>query len=343
MADVATHVRIFDAMPSDDLVTKRTAVCEDLGSKFTKDSNVDALLSVADGIARGCAKGGSMPETLALLVESAIRDQSTAFVRAGNELQLATMGLLGLDWAITNAKTSSSSSLSVVDVLATASWLALSFQPPSADPKLEALRTEVLASARTHCLQSTSRTRVRKPIVDVKLDALADISDAHTKIEAALDGPISALRDNAIIDREEIDFLWFVLGDYSPSMKRQLSVLSPPVAALAAGFDAAQQLRQLPGEGHKQVVQRHVRPFDPLSLKALVAAVEADKEGFSVLSSQGQVSKFPAIFGLLSALAKHPAATEGPGEPLALSNWAARALLEAGLLRALSPLSGPKV
>lgn len=341
MADVATHVRIFDAMPSDDLVTKRTAVIKDLGSKFIEDRNVDALLGVADGITRALAKGGSMPKTLAVLVETAIRDQSTAFVREGNELQLATIGLLGLDWAITNA--GQSPSLSVGDVLAAASWLALSFQPPSADRKLETLRIEVLVGARKRCLEYASRSRARKPIVDVNLDAFSDLPSAHTKIKVAMDGPINALRDNAIIDREEIDFLWFALGDYSPSMKRQLSALSPPVAALAAGFDAAQWLRKLPGEGHKQVVQRHVRPFDPLPLEALIARVEDDKEGFSGLISQENVSKFPAIFGLLSALAKHPAAPTGTGEALILGDWAARALFEAGLLRALNLLAGPKI
>jgi hypothetical protein len=341
MADVATHVRIFEAMPSDDLVTKRVAVAKDLGGKFAKDTNVDALLAVVDGVARGSVKGGAMPEPMATLVETSIRDQSTAFVRADNELQLATMGILGLDQAITAAKPSAS--LSAGDVLATATWLALSFQPPSADLKLEALRTEVLASARTLCLESASRARVRKPIAEVNLDAIADLAEAHTKIKTAVDGPITALRENAIIDREEIDFLWFALGDYSPSMKRQLSVLSPPVAALAAGFDAAQKLRRLPGEGHKHVVLRHVRPFDPLALKALVAAVEADRNGFSDLVSQEKVSKFPAIFGLLSALAKNPPAPAGTGEAVSLGDWAARALLEAGLLRVLSQLPGPKV
>jgi hypothetical protein len=341
MADVATHVRIFDAIPSDDLVTKRTAVTKDLGTKFSKDNSYEALLGVVNGVAGACGKGGILPEGLATMIEAAIRDQSTAFVRADNELQLATMGLLGLDHAITTAKLSTT--LSVGDVLATATWLALSIQPPSAEPKFEALRMEVLATARASCIASASRTRVRKAVGEVKLDALADLTDAHTKIKTAIDGAIGVLRENAIIDREEIDFLWFALGDYSPSMKSQLSALDPPVAALAAGFDAAQTLRRLPGEGHKQVVLRHVRPFARLSLNDLVSAVGTDREPLCGIVPQAIPAKFPAIFGLLSALARDPGAPIGTGETLSLGNWAARALVEAGLIHVLSQLPGPKV
>lgn len=341
MADVAMHVRIFDAAPSDDLVTKRVAVTKNLASKFTKDTTVDALLSVADGIARACAEGDSMPENLASLVEMAIRNQSTAFVRADNELQLVTMGLLGLDQVIANAK--AGASLSTTSVIAAGAWLALSFQPPSANPKLEELRSFVLLNARTYCLENASRARVRRQVGDVKLDALADLAEADSQIKAAVDDPIAALRENAIIDREEIDFLWFALGDYSPSMNCQLSALSPPVAAIAAGFDAAQSLRRLPAEGHKHIVLRHVRPSEPLSLKDLIASAESDLDGFSSLHAQERVSKFPAIFGLLSALAKHPGAPAGTGEVLTLSDWAARALFEAGLLHVLRQLPGPKV
>jgi hypothetical protein len=59
MADVATHVRIFDPDPSDDLVTKRTAVVKDLAAKLVNDRDIDALIAVADGIAKACIKGGS--------------------------------------------------------------------------------------------------------------------------------------------------------------------------------------------------------------------------------------------------------------------------------------------
>jgi hypothetical protein len=61
MADVATHVRIFDAAPTDDLVTKRTTVVKDLAAKLIKDNNVDALLAVVDGVTAATAARAAGP------------------------------------------------------------------------------------------------------------------------------------------------------------------------------------------------------------------------------------------------------------------------------------------
>jgi hypothetical protein len=341
MADVATHVRIFDAAPTDDLVTKRTTVVKDLAAKLIKDNNVDALLAVVDGVTAATAKPGSMPEPLALVIENAIRDQSTAFVRADNDLQLVTMGLLALDQIVANGK--ASARLSINDVIAAATWLALSFQPASGDPKLEALRSEVQNSARAFCLAAAERARVRKPVGDFKLDALADLTDAHTKIKTAADSPLVTLRENAIIDREELDFLWFALGDFSPLLKRQLSSLSPPTAAIAAGFDAAQKLRRFPAEGHKHLGVRHVRASEPLTLKDLVAVTDGEASGFGAMAGIEKAANFPRIFGLVAAVTHVESTSAGPGKALALTDWAARALLEGGVLNGLSQLSGPKV
>lgn len=343
MADIARHVRIFDPDPSDDLVTKRTAVVKDLASKLVKDRDIDALISATDGVASACVKGGAIPEGMAALVETSIREQSTAFIRAGHELELLTMALLGLDQAILVAA-KPGTGLSIGDVVATAAWLALSLQPPSTDPKLEMLRAEVMHNARNWSLSSASRSRLRKPVNEIKIDAFAaDLPDASTKIKAALEAPIATLRENAILDREEIDFLWWALGDYSSLLKRQLSASAAPAAAMAAAIEGAQTLRRLPSEGHKHIVMRHVRKHDALALTEMVAALGTDREALLKPIAGERVRKFPAVFGLLATLLRDPAAPGGTGEKELLSEWSARALLEAGFLHVLSHAPGAKI
>jgi len=342
MADVAKHVRIFEAVPTDDFVTKRIVVAKDLGAKFLKDKNIDVLLGVVDGVAQACTPGGAMPEGLASTVEGAIRAQSTSFVSGGNEIQLVTMALLGLDHAISTSVPAVT--LSIGDVLATGAWLALSLQPPSGDPKLEELRQEVLAAGRALSLASASHARIRRAVEDVKIEAFAeDFSDASPKIIAGLKGPVGALRENAILDREEIDFLWWAMGDYSTLMAQRLSSLSAPSAALAAGWDAAQILRRLPAEAHRHVVLRHVREYEPLALNAISAALGSDVEKFGSGLTDGRIAKFPAIFALMATIAKIAEAPAGSGKTAALAEWAGRALLEAGFLRTLSLVPGAKI
>jgi hypothetical protein len=279
---------------------------------------------------------------VAALVESSIREQSTAFIRAGHELELVTVALLGLDQAILTAKRAIG--LSVGDVIATATWLALSLQPPSADTKLEMLRSEVLRDARNLALSRASSSRVRKPVGDIKIDAFAaDLSDASTKVKTGVEDPIGTLRENAILDREEIDFLWWALSNYSPSLKRQLSAAPPLAAAIAAGIEAGQTLRRLPAEGHKHVVMRHVREHDPLALTEIVGALGGDKEALAKAVIGDRPAKFPAVFGLLSTLIEAAGAPSGPGQKDTTSEWAGRALLEAGFLQVLSQSPGAKV
>lgn len=342
MADVATHVRIFESDPSDDFVTKRVTAVSDLAGKFIKDRDVDTLISIPHGIANACLKAGSMPDNLAAVVEEAIRHESTSFIRTRNELQLLTVAMLALDQVITTAKPGPAD-LSIPDVLAFATWLALGFQPARSEPKLEALRSELLSSARSFCLRRAIQSRNRTVVDDVKVETFAeDLSDANAKLKAAIDGPIRALRNNAVVDREEIDFLWWALGDYSKLANSQLSTLAPPVAALAAGLEAAQKLRRIPAEAHKHIVLRHVRQHPPRTLSELVNDLGANRTDFAQIYGNDKVQKFPEVFGLLAALCPEQTA-KGPAGKLSLGEWAGRGLLEAGFLHVISLLPGAKV
>lgn len=340
MIDTATHVRIFEAEPSDDFVTKRAAATKALAAKFGKEKDINTLVGFANGIAAACIDPSAMPDDLAAVAEKAIKDESTAFVRAGNELQMATIGMIALGQAIEGAK--AAATLSIMDVLANATWLALDFQPPSANPKIEALRSEVLHAARKLVLSSASAARVRKPIPDTKMEGpVEDFSDLTDKVGAAVDTPVGALRENAILDREEIDFLWWALGDYSTTSAKQLSAMPPHAAGLTAALEGAQKLRRLPTEAHKHLILRQVRAAEDLTLSELIAVLGDTRPALSALVSDAYIARFPKVFALTQALAtgQAPAVTE----KRSIGDWSTRAFSEAGFLRVCALVPGAKV
>jgi len=340
MIDTATHVRIFEAEPSDDFVTKRAAATKALAAKFSKEKDINTLLGFANGITAACLDPSAMPDDLAAVAEKAIKDESTAFVRAGNEIQMATIGLIALGQVIEGGK--AAATLSIIDVLANATWLALDFQPPSSNPKIEALRTEVLQAARKLVLGSASAARARKPIPETKMEAPAeDYSDLTEKVAAAVDTPVAVLRENAILDREEIDFLWWTLSDYSTSSAKQLSTMSPHAAGLTAALEGAQKLRRLPTEAHKHLILRQVRAAENLTLAELITALGETRSVLSSLVSDSYIAKFPKVFALTHALATGQAHTVT--EKRSISDWSIRAFSEAGFLRVCALVPGAKV
>jgi hypothetical protein len=342
MADVATYVRIFEAEPTDDFVTKRTAAVKDLAARLIKDNNIDALVGVSNSIALACTEGQEMPEALASLTEASLKSQSTSFIRDGNEMQILVTAMLALDSQLLTAKPSLRS-LSVYDVLALTSWSALSFQSARPEPKLEALRQELERDARSLCLSSASQSRTRVNIGDFKLEKLADdLSDLSAKLKPVVEGPLHALRNNAVLDREEIDFLWWALSDYSDLMDEQRSALSPAVAALAAGLDGSKILRRPPADAHRHLVLRHVRDSQALSLDELLTALGTARERLSAVSESHLVEKFPAVFPLMAAL-RTGVANGGGATRRPLAEWAGRALLEGGTLRVVGLLPEAKI
>ena len=185
--------------------------------------------------------------TLNREIEGAVRESGAeAFVAAEQPLQVAVCGLLGALQGLDGA--ASTGEIGMRGVLAIGLWSALSFQPPRTEPKLEVLRGEVLKKAHRHVIEMAngSRQRVKVPDAVTKETEPAKIAEFVTTV---LNPAVNALRINAALDREEIDLLWWALGDWSELLKRRYSASPDSVAtALASGIEAGQMLRCMPGD-----------------------------------------------------------------------------------------------
>lgn len=336
MLDTATYVRIFEANPSDDLVSKRQEAIDVLANGLRESTNVDELLGIGNAIATGMVDG-TMPAPLGARIETAIKTSSPAYVLEGNELQALVCGLIAAANAI-DEEPDEESWFTAAAVLSAGLWLALSYVQQSAQPKLDQLCRTVQQRAQRHLATVAEASRLRKEIPKAEL-AWPQPPEAAKIEEAFEDGitdTIDALRTNAVLDREEIDLLWWALGDRSSLLDQQLSAVSPVQAAIAAAVELGSIVRRPPADAHKHLALRHMREDQHLSLSELLAELEPVRAKFALPSAAAtRMKRCPRVFPLMYAISGERDDTITAGEARPLSDWCARALLESAVLRLL--------
>lgn len=325
MVDVAQHIRIFEASPTDDFVTKRKAAIKEISSKLIASRNFRDLLEMANAVVIAARFDKDLALELANEATAAIKKQSQAFVQEGRALELSTCILLAAITALeSRAKTKV---LNARDFLSVGIWLGMSMQPESENLRIEALRAELLDVARQYALKAAKDERARSEIGEIP-DLTEDKGNLATVL-SSLKETVQTLSTNAAIDHEEIDFLWWSISSWSTSLKRQYSEAEPYVAALALGIDGARRLRRMPLEYHKELILRRLPDADPIEMEALAKVLGEDRQslidsipGHSVAKSNPEV--FPLAFTILTG----ESPPNGPRQALEVSDWTKRAMLE---------------
>lgn len=344
MVNIAKHIRIFNTEPSDDLVDKRTAAIATLTAVLGKKARQPEILQLANNVAAGVIDPNKLSTTLATEVEAAIKERSTAFDRDGNELEILICLLLAMCQRLENHEADATSQSSN-ESRAAAVWSALSFQPSRSEPKLEALRDELMAKAQALVLASGENGRRRLEVPDFSViededesedeeSEEGDIAQFKEDFMAGTEATIVALRTNADLDREELDLLWWALGDWSDLLDKRLSTLPAPIAALTCGIEIGRALRKLPASAHKHLALRNIADdAASLNLSELIEAIGTQKEKLlSAFTNRQWLSEFPEVFPLLHALQTGKTSACGSDQKRSLRDWGARALLETSIL-----------
>lgn len=355
MTHIATHIRIFAADPSDELVEKRTHAIGEITNNLTARRDVGDLLQTANDLAVAVQQDGKLSTALTTSIEGAIRMKSTAFVADKHELEMLVCGISGALHAISGNSDFRHGAVSISDVLSFGLWSALSFQKPRTEPKFEELRDELLQAAQAHCaaLARDSRQRIKVPAPEFKEAPKKKEGEPESPFDASAvnDGlkpfknAIADLRSNAAVDREEIDLLWWVLSDWSSLLGRSFSdeKSNGAAAAVASGLEAGRMIRRAPAEAHRHLVLRNVRAGKELSLQELLIAIGADRPALAPTEAQTYISQCPAVFPLSAALKTGAASDSRAKIKRPLSEWAGRALLESSIAHLCSNLAGVSV
>lgn len=333
MDNLPMHMRISVLNPTNDDVDARRAAIDELSAVWGKITDTTQILNKTGAIADSLGNDGEPYVDLGMEIQAALQPHASAFLYEESPLDVGVCA--GMAALSILALAPSSSGWTNGDVYSNGLWSALSFQPPLAAEKREKLRREVLILAQERSRASADRARGRVVVPDAgELTVSIPLEGkARTTFKKAIGSTIDALRSNAALDREEIDFLWWVQLDRSRLLKRPMRALSEPLRLVASGIEAAGHLRRLPANIHQDIVCRSVEEDRELDLKELIEAIGDDRFVLAESFSVTRVAAHSSVFPLLNALATGEVAVPGADQKRSASTWGGRALLEAGLSR----------
>ncbi|WP_027229710.1 GTPase-associated system all-helical protein GASH [Phyllobacterium sp. UNC302MFCol5.2] len=333
MDNLSVHMRITSLTPTNEDVDARRATITKLSANWGKITDINKILNKAEMIADSLGGDGQPIEELGLEVQEALQKHASAFLYIESPLDV---GVCAGNAALSIlAAAPGTGGWTTTDVYSNALWSALAFQPALTEVRREKLRREVLDLAQKRSRLAAEKARERTPVPDLGNLAVVieEGAEPTTTFKAATSATIEALRRNAALDREELDFLWWVQVNRSRLLDRAFVGMAEPLRLLACGVEAASHLRRLPADLHRDLVLRTVGEDPELDLKELLEVIGEDRQLLAASFDSSRVARHSSIFPLLHALATGEVDTAGADEKRKASIWASRALLEAGLSR----------
>lgn len=340
MEKIAVHMRISGITVSDDDVDSRRNAAKSLATSWGKETNVSTIVTKAADVAQALGGDGNPPPSLGDEIQAAVQKKSSSFLYEERPLEVSVCA--GMAMVSILGTSPGTGGWTTNDVYATALWSALAYQPVLETQRRENLRREVLDAA-AHWVgaapeKARERTNVPDPsVVEITIGAGNVVTN---NFKESIASTVEALRRNAALDREELDFLWWAQLGRSRLLNRQLSATAEPTRIVAAGIEGAKMLRRLPCEVHREIVLRTLDQDPELDLPELLAAVGADRTLLCTGFVKTNVIAHPTVFPLLHALITGEIDESGAPLKRRVSEWGARALLEAGFARLMSQGAG---
>lgn len=328
MGNLAVHMRITSIEVTDDIVDTRNSAIADLVEAWGKLKRPEEIIVKAAQIAQALGGDGTPGSELGQEVETSIQKYASAFLASERPLEIGICAGVAIS-KLLEVKPDTTG-WRVHDVFAMALWLALEFQPSLSEAKRETLRTQVLNLARSSAIATGDSARLRLDVPDFPDITITLNADKITStFKKATTTTINALRRNAALDREELDFLWWVQSNRSRLLNRPLTHIDEPLRLIVMGVEAAELLRRLPAEVHREIVLRTVNEDPSLDIKGILTAVSGDLNSITDAIPDDPVAWAPAVFPLLHALTTGSDELKGSELTRPSSEWGVRALLEA--------------
>ena len=342
MDNLPVHMRISSLTPTNDDVDARRAAIQELSTAWGKIRDVETILAKVEEIADSLGGDGQRYDDLGAEVQSAVQKHASAFLYEESPLDVGICAGMAAITMIGGAP--GSTGWTTADVYSNGLWSALSFQEPIGEAKRERLRQEVLEAAqnRSRAVADKARERVAVPDMGDLAVTIDEEGKASTTFKKSVGATVENLRRNAALDREELDFLWWVQLNRSRLLGKSMSSMAEPLRLLASGIEAALHLRRMPADVHFDIVSRTIEEDPELDLIGLLEVVGEDRSKLAAAVSTTFSSEHATVFPLINALATGETDVEGAKIKRTASAWGGRALLEAGLSR-MSDLGMPKL
>jgi hypothetical protein len=334
--NIPVHLRITGLTPSNEDVDSRRSAIKAMASSWGKIKDPSQIVAKASAIAKSLGGDGSPDAEFGAEIQTAIQKHASAFLYTERPLEVGVCaGIAAIKILSTEPGTSGWTN---VDVYANALWSALAFQPVLDDEKRENLRREVFDRAQKRSLENAEKARERGSVAEA-VDLVVTVGEGSTvttNFKSTAMETIAALRRNAALDREEIDFLWWSQLSRSRLLNRPFAKISEATRLVASGVEASSHLRRLPTEAHRDLVLRTASVDPELDLAELLSEIGDDLDALTAGIHTQNVTKHPTVFPLLNAIVTGTAECEGANEKRKASTWGGRALLEGALSRLMA-------
>jgi hypothetical protein len=355
-------LRVADPQPSNEKVRSRVKSASALIKWLRTDEARDELLPLIQGVVAGFDNAiFDHDSAVVKAVLKSIKDEDAAFPvdLKENALELRAVAGMAVGELLEELRDEPSSKLALMAGLAVS---AAELFPTSTEKHIQWVRDTLRASARKGLASQASQHRQRAtPLLD-EFDELEPSDAAGTDASAIaeiLPGLKSALREaraQAVIDREEIEILWWMFGEFSETEQMPFSKLQPAVAAFAAGRELAQRSLIPPPQAAAAMIQRIVgsgrKPaaLGPVALQDIATKwTPSARDSFVPTDGEGSsaISHCPSLFPVSCAcrrlrefgdLGKDFASVTGITAEVCVSpaEWGAQVFREAILLRSLT-------
>ena len=340
MDNIAAHMRISAVTISDNDVDSRRAAATSLATSWKKERIASKIVSKAAEVAEALGGDGKPSLALGSEIQGVIQKKSSSFLYEERPLEVGVCAGMAMVSILTGSLTNNG--WTIADVYAAALWSALAYQPVLEAERRENLRCEVLETAQDWVAQAAKKSRQRTDVPDPSTVTvtIGEGNAASNNFNEAVIGTVEALRRNAALDREELDFLWWAQLSRSRLLNRQLSAIAEPTRIVAAGIEGATVLRRLPCEVHREIVLRTLDQDPTLDLTEMLTAIGDDRVALGAAFVKDNVAANPTVFPLLHALATGEASGAGATVKRRVSEWGSRALLEVGFAKMMSQGAG---
>ena len=335
MSRVAVHMRIANLNVTNEEVVSRQQAVSALVANWKRLGNQNELAAKANEIAAALSGDGIPPAALGEEVEQAIQKSAPAYICGERPLDVGICAALAALALV--AYGDEQSRTSAHDMFAAILWSALAYQPVLGDARREALRVELRDACRKRCVDAAESTREREDVEEfdeTSSDAEEDAAEGILEVKRAAADAIGSLKRNAILDREELNFLWWAQLNRNRLLKKPLAVIPEPVRLVACAIEGAQYLNAFPAEVHRELVLRTLDADPKFNHEGLLKQIGADREALNGVFGEVEiVGRLPEAFPLLYSLRAGEASEAGATVVRSSSEWALRALHEGAIAR----------
>lgn len=227
--------RLADLKPSSETIDKRRAAIQDIVATMDSATDWDLVLGCVAGVVGGFDRGFENESPVVVALVDSIRKHESAFPRdlIDNALELRACAAVALGEIVVRQGDKSDEDVMVVSSLLRSG---LGIRPVAKEKHLKQTLEELNASASRALAVQALAQRERHTKLVQKLQIVPEPADPAAAWKA-LAPVVREIAEQSVLDREEIDVLWWMFSGYSNSMGQMLTTMAIGAAILSIGYE----------------------------------------------------------------------------------------------------------